>query len=314
MKNFTLFWWAVRKGKYSIEDIEMNDGEAGRYVIYRLPPDGPVSRRLYQPLRPRKNTALCIEFGKLETNQEEKILSFVEAYGFLTRKENRVQGFVKDASSQTDPCPADMESFALWQGEIIAMKRAYALWMILDNSISKRLAQIIEWKDKGSVYCYPQRIVTTSHPLEPEGLELPLKIDPPHALPRPEPFQPGDIEKPAWVYLQRLINDHLRGRVSPQFVELRQTKNPNAPSGWGWRLVPDDLLGALWLQFGQMIEEGWDYRTCAYCGKPFWTNNGEKRRDSKYCSASCRNLSWRGRERKKAASNRAKTKRAKRAA
>src|SRR5271154_3575990 len=77
-----------------------------------------------------------------------------------------------------------------------------------------------------------------------------INIDPMIASPNKNPegfklFRVGGSILPARYYLQNLINERLRGKVSPQLLWDTRNKHP-----YGLALVfePENLLGLMWLQ------------------------------------------------------------------
>jgi hypothetical protein len=52
-----------------------------------------------------------------------------------------------------------------------------------------------------------------------------------------------------------------------------------------WKVCPNTLLDALWLQLGQALTAGVQIRECEHCGEWFYTGRGTDRRlDAKFCS------------------------------
>jgi len=95
----------------------------------------------------------------------------------------------------------------------------------------------------------------------------------------------------AWLRCQ--INHRLSRHSAARAVRA----DPAAAPGQiplGVRIVPADLLGALWLQLARAIEGDKQYRKCEYrdCGKWFEISKGGdtagKRADAQYCEPRCR--------------------------
>jgi hypothetical protein len=102
-------------------------------------------------------------------------------------------------------------------------------------------------------------------------------------------LRPNDVEKPAHFYLQRVINEHLAGRVSPGLLW--------DPHGIDLhlRVIPHNLIGALWLQLATAVEADSHYRQCPGCERWFRVAPGTKRSDSIVCSPTCRTRMYRSR-------------------
>jgi Family of unknown function (DUF6076) len=56
----------------------------------------------------------------------------------------------------------------------------------------------------------------------------------------------------------------------------------------GLAMVPEDLVGFLWLQFAKAIEGGKAYRRCEDCGQWFGFGGQSARKDKRFCTATCR--------------------------
>jgi hypothetical protein len=171
------------------------------------------------------------------------------------------------------------------------MRQALELWDMARNEHVEALSRYIQWVT-------PHRIVYDSNPDREPG-ETP---EPPYMHVRnwiateevhPEllqRFRPGNVIQPALYRVQQVLNEHLKGRVSPrmlwdpQFVHL------------GLYFVPDSLLGALWLQFAQAIDANKDYRRCRECGKWFVLSPETARTNKLFCSNACRSKAYRKRQ------------------
>ena len=111
-----------------------------------------------------------------------------------------------------------------------------------------------------------------------------------------------DREKPAEVltyYLMGLINDHLQGfsettafggrlryEVAWDFKQLKRT----------FRVRPESLLVAMWLQFARAVEGGFEFRSCAVCHKLFEISPPVTRRTRLHCSDACKLAAYRQRQ------------------
>ena len=103
-------------------------------------------------------------------------------------------------------------------------------------------------------------------------------------------FVRGDLVKPALHYVQSAINKQLEGRASPSL--LWDTERERL----GLYIVPDGLVGALWLQFARAVERDSRFRQCAECGIWFELAPGTARADKLYCSTPCRTKAYRKRQ------------------
>ena len=105
--------------------------------------------------------------------------------------------------------------------------------------------------------------------------------------------------------LRRLITKTLKGRVSPRLLW-------DARSRLGLYVVPENLLGAMWLQLARAVNWQKKYERCEGpgCGKVIEISLDESgnRADCQYCSGACRQKAYRQRKREGA---RGKSRRAK---
>ena len=98
-------------------------------------------------------------------------------------------------------------------------------------------------------------------------------------LPR---LQPGEVVAPALVYLARLVDKNLQGRLGTLTV-------PDLDAvGMTFTFVPDGLLSALWLQFALGIEKGLTYRACKVCNSWFELSPAIARTNRLFCSNACK--------------------------
>jgi hypothetical protein len=105
-------------------------------------------------------------------------------------------------------------------------------------------------------------------------------------------FTPGDVLMPASFLLQRWINEHLREHTAPQLLyELKTGKRV-------LRIVPVNLLGAMWFQFAQAVDSHREYRTCKECGKWFeiGTKGYGKNINRVFCTDKCKSKDYRKRK------------------
>jgi hypothetical protein len=97
------------------------------------------------------------------------------------------------------------------------------------------------------------------------------------------------FEKAAWCYLRQVINAHLSAHVFPHFAV-----DTYHPLKFALCFTSTSLLGWLWLQFAQCIDQG-EFRKCEFCGTPFVVAPGAARRNRRYCKDSCRVMNCRKR-------------------
>ena len=128
--------------------------------------------------------------------------------------------------------------------------------------MSTTLERVIHWKPDGS------GVEIAGHPAVPRGQSpaAPARVERAWIAGTHlgdgvlERFEPGDLVKPAFHYVQSTINEKLEGRASPQLLwDVKRER-------LGLYIVPDGLIGALWLQFARAVERDSRFRQCAECG------------------------------------------------
>jgi hypothetical protein len=184
------------------------------------------------------------------------------------------------------------EALAAWNEEILAMRYAIAIWEAARHGDVARLERVIHWSPDGS------GVEIVGHPDVPRGQlpEGPARVERAwiasahlgdDVLGR---FVAGDLVRPALHYVQSTINRQLEGRASPCL--LWDAKRERL----GLYIVPDGLVGALWLQFARAVERDSRFRQCAECGIWFELAPGTARADKLYCSTPCRTKAYRKRQ------------------
>lgn len=86
-----------------------------------------------------------------------------------------------------------------------------------------------------------------------------------------------------------------RGRVDDRFEYDARSRTT------GWRKLPLDLLGAMWLQFADAVAGGKQVRQCPACSGWFVVAPGGARVDKQHCSVNCRQKAYQGRRERAAA-------------
>jgi hypothetical protein len=184
------------------------------------------------------------------------------------------------------------EPLASWNEQILTMRLVVDLWEAARSGDVGRLEQVIFWEKDGS------GVRIMSHPELPAG-QLP---EPPALVEHAwiasthlgdevlDRFVRGDLVKPALHYVQSVINKQLQGRASPRLLWDANRER------LGLYILPEGLIGALWLQFARAVERGSQFRQCVECGIWFELAPGTARADKLYCSTPCRTKAYRKRQ------------------
>ena len=273
------FVWRVNKAGYRWENL-LTRGDATRdekprrvltdgipfgqqtmvdeYNPLSLPPD--EARKMGKPL--------FVVFAETPRT-EAGAIEFANRWGALGDSQ---QWVFLSASATTRGRPFGRgEEKATWLDNIRDMSQAVELWKALHTKNKAFLNQVLQWKTDGGPAGNGAWVYANGHA---EAVNPPEKIR----------FSAKDPTGPAWLLVQRWINKHLRGRVSPQLLwHLEQSR-------YVIRVVPRNLLGAMWLQFSRAIAGEVGYRPCKVCSR-WLTISTDKfgfRTDREFCSAACR--------------------------
>ena len=249
---------------------------------------GVVQVRRYQPLS--SCSGLFRDFAATEPSPEA-IKAFADRYGLLGGSLLKHIPLHEEARGKQARLGTG-EQLGAWVKEILTMGHAVDLWEAARHGDVERLGEQIHWEPDGS------GVRIDTHP----GVELtdlpraPLHVDKGWIASRHlgddvlSRFVPGDVVKPALYRVQSVINEHLHGRASPRLLWDEDRER------LGLYIVPDGLIGALWLQFARAAERNTTFRRCAECGSWFELAPGTGRSDKLYCSTPCRIRAYRRRQ------------------
>jgi hypothetical protein len=274
-------------------------------------PDGAYSFENYKP-----PPNLFLIFADTP-DTKEGIKRFADQYGLLDlgQRDGAVMLPVGAAYGSPKKRPLGTgELLSAWQHEVREMRQAVNLWSALREAQSgdmTKLSRHIQWPRSNFVYydnhpdrpipaearllgiAGPRRSVENngedafrtiaaiaSEALNPEWLKL---------------FRVGDCLMPAKYYLQKVVNQHLKTRVSPQLLwNVRSNRRDNLSLFF----VPRNLLGLMWLQLAEAINGNRQYRQCVACKT--WmviSHEGVGSRSSRFtCSDACRMKVYYGRK------------------
>lgn len=177
-----------------------------------------------------------------------------------------------------------------WRNSILAMRRAVDLWDKARLGDVEYLSQVIRWDDEGVHYISESKPLRAEHPDHPRIEAFSLIATEKYKPAVLERFRRDDVIEPALYYIQRTVNENLKGQASPRLLWNRDHRQ------LGLRIVPGSLAGALWLQFAHAIERDSDFRRCSECGIWFELSVHSGRSDKVYCSNACRSRAYRKRQ------------------
>ena len=244
--------------------------------------DPSQSIREYNPLT--EEPTLYRDFARLSLDTKT-ILDFANRHGCLLRGQLLLASAILRPGRSLHLLGG--ESLWMWAEEINAMREAVDLLDAIrdaeSNGHGKPLERLIAWRMRRVAYTPDERPWSEALPIRrlpgmgllvrsqgraqraPSGREeitIPLSFDP---LFRDWSWRENRID-PAKQYLAMIVNKRARGKVSPalQIVEGRSLS-----IGFRTSLMPEDLLGAMWLQLLQDLAGRRRIRKCLLCGKEF---------------------------------------------
>jgi hypothetical protein len=247
---------------------------------------GAPEGKKYDPLQ--NFPALFREFAQVPPRDRDAILAFANRYGNL--------GIIRPLHLTAPGEPNRLrgvwgETHQDWARQVDGMTRAVRIWDMVEARDSAGLSRHIRWKQTGVGYCW----CYDSHP------DLPKDQIPPSPGRHFQLIEPvldllkqDNIFVPAKFLVQRWVNEHLRDRASP----LLQYDLDLATQIL--RIVPDNLLGAMWLQFAQTIGGNKKHRPCKECGKWFEISVEDDARTDRrlFCDDPCKFRDYRRRQKR----------------
>lgn len=270
-------WWVPEKGHKWADMWRVDFGKAGpvhsgphRYLMTAAPRG---QARIYKPLE--EHSGLCMEFAQL-VESEDAIRAFADRFGMLGVVDSVV-------ASEKGGALLEGETFARWVSEIRDMREAADLLRAVQAGRHADLKRVIRWHSKGG-----QRWVSFENERRHAVIAAPDHHPAVFAM-----LRWGELVKPALATIQAAANAKLKTHASPAMMW-------DSDNVIGLYFRPENLLGALWLQFALAVSQNSEFRECEHCGKPFEAAApGASRKDKRFCSTSCRVMASRARRREK---------------
>ncbi len=222
---------------------------------------------------------LFFEFAAVDPDNDEAVLAFANRYGLLGASPAWL--FRKPQSRGVATTDTGGELRSHWQEHLRGMRAAASLWEALRKQDSKRLSQCIHWRGKDRVeYVWPPS-ADWSTPWSTHAVVASKQINQ-HLLER---CRPGDPEMAARLYLQEVVNKNLNKLVAPRLLWTAPER-----SKMGLFIVPNALIGCLWLQLANAIADYRKFVMCESCGKPMLVapEGTGARTNKRTCSDACR--------------------------
>lgn len=265
MENLTQFTWPRATGRgYGWQSLTVRENLIGealkdvRTLTFPTPTGDAVAEHI-EPLA--INGALLWRLAETEIS-EGSIEKFANAFGLLT---GNWFGAPKGGGKIYSGDP-----FQVWEKEIWWARLVVNVWNSIQENDLDKLSQWIKWRPKsGSV-----RLVWRSGPIADNGvLASPEYLPEILAL-----FEPGDLILPAHIAVARTVNRKLKEHASPQVLWSSDEGR------LGLHIRPHNLLGAIWTQFSEIIDQRRSIARCEVCSEWF----ERPRKDKRHCSDKCR--------------------------
>ena len=169
------------------------------------------------------------------------------------------------------------------------MRQMVDLWDRARNGDVEGLAPHIQWRNREVYYFSHPALGPKERPKHP-AVKTVARISARSSYELSQVYPNRDLIGPAFSHLQQVANDRIKDCVSSRLL----WDPPH--SRLKLHVVPDSLLGALWLQFAQAIEHNSDFRKCVECEEMWFEVSPQKARaDKVYCSDACRMRAYRKR-------------------
>lgn len=269
------FTWDVPEGGFKwvkakvVRDSPAETGELETVLTDGIPLGAAHMCTRYAPLK--LYTGLFRTFAETPTSHDA-ILAFANTYGRLGEGDVLIE---LPNEGQTVLGTGETRSF--WANEIRALHDALFFWDAVQANDLGTLQAVIQWTGEGvRLFDMVRRGQLIASPqFHPERLEW---------------MRPGDLVLPALFVVQDIVNQHLKGRVSPRLLWNKDKTR------LGLHIVPRSLIGAIWLQFAQAIDGRKEYRRCEECRTWFELSPDIARTSKLYCSNACRSRAYRKRQ------------------
>ncbi|HUQ91450.1 MAG TPA: hypothetical protein VM120_07200 [Bryobacteraceae bacterium] len=187
------------------------------------------------------------------------------------------------------------EELSRWLTEKTILREAVALWDSLRSGDVAKVRQVITWEAPGEIWYLAPSRTTGEYWHDDVQLSKRFVVASRETSPqRFARFKNYDVMAPGWYALQQIVNRNMRNwSVTPRLVF--------GPGGDDTelkiRVIPNNLIGAIWVQFALAIEQKRNYRQCRQCGEWLEVARGTKEdQKSKFCSNACRFKAYRERQ------------------
>jgi len=270
---FQFIWHVLEEGYQWRGPVREFDVAVNRH-------DEPALIELGETRRPYKpEPDLFLEFASIDPNSDAEILRFANSYGLLGSGLRTLAPEPKRKGERITAATGELRSH--WQEHLHRMKAAVSLWEAIKAADTSVLDRCIRWRSRDHVtYDWPPSSEWTTPWSTHATIASPTTNS--HLLKR---FERGEVVKPARYYLQEVVNKSLAELVAPRLLWIAPDRKT-----MGLFIVPDTLIGCLWLQLASAIADFCKFRLCEGCDKPMLVapEGSGYRTNRKTCSNACR--------------------------
>jgi hypothetical protein len=255
---------------------EPTTGKEGRFLVEAdydtIEPQRQTFEERLRVIHPLTDSpGLFRDFADLPPD-EDAIQEFASEHGRL--------GFKTDARFG-ELGLADAESIEAWRQEIDDMREAATLWEAIQGSDRERLTQWMEapdgW-DRHREEPWNEMWKSAGSPLKTEGLEGE----------RAERIDESDASTLARFVIQSTCNQKLRDHSVPRVLHHVHYERGTPIDRLTLHIVPDNLLGAMWLQLAWHLSGDRPIRQCESCAKWYPLSWAGRKKHGRFCSNKCR--------------------------
>ncbi|MDA8204257.1 MAG: hypothetical protein M0Z49_16175 [Chloroflexi bacterium] len=280
-------WDAYPKGAQVVELPQARQDDSGewqlgplvRAVVDRLLRQGlPSPEARARPLDRPENSGLFRTFASLDETDAEAITRFASSYGPLG--EDHVELFITDGPWPYDDSePLAGEPLSAWSSHIREMREAVTLWDEL------RARSVVALRSRG-LGRQPRTALD-------EALLLVEFGDGASYIERQQP-----AIRDGWIRLLELVATHLTRRAADDADTLYHHGVgvglvPQIDGSFAFRVQPETLLDAMWLQLALAIDGNREYRQCRQCRRWYELDPSIARTNRRYCTGACRSAYYR---------------------
>ena len=252
------FSWEVPEGGYQCEqEYDLEAKPEPELMLVEHAPDG-VLRRVRQHRTLREETALFLEFAKVDLTSEA-VIAFANRYGTLGGKLRHPVTIGSPGAKQQGFNPG--EALAAWYREISAVRR------LLPLRYPDRKPEITFETDTESITAR-----------WPDGWEMVV-----FRATEPDTYERLK-DKPTEI-MRHYLKTQINRKLSEHWSTGRLLEYKGALTLF---IVPSSLIAAIWLQFACAIDGNHKYQSCKNCKKWFELGGAGRRADAETCSDSCR--------------------------